>query len=93
MEPESVFLTLFRKEDFLLLTVQAVNMHLEGNPAILARTDPAQPAILIYHFPPQHAAEQAFYQDEAGNEPAEAGSRGGLAGRFQPTGLWPSRGG
>ena len=70
MEPESVFLTLFRKEDFLLLTVQAVNMHLEGNPAILARTDPAQPAILIYHFPPQHAAEQAFHQDEAGNEPA-----------------------
>ena len=57
MEPESVFLTLLRKEDFLLLTVQAVNMHLEGNPAILARTDPAQPAILIYHFPPQHAAE------------------------------------
>ena len=42
MEPESVFLTLLRKEDFLLLTVQAVNMHLEGNPAILARTDPAQ---------------------------------------------------
>jgi len=69
MEPESVFLTLLRKEDFLLLTVQAVNMHLEGNPAILARTDPAQPAILIYHFPPQHAAEEAFFQNEAGTLP------------------------
>lgn len=70
MEPESLVLSLFRKEDFLWLTVQAVNMHLEGNPATLARTDPAQPAILIYHFPPQHTAEEAFFQNDAGTLPA-----------------------
>ncbi len=71
MEPESTFLTLLRKEDFLLLTVQAVNMHLEGNPATLARTDPAQPAILIYHFPPQYAAEETSIQNNDNTLPAK----------------------
>lgn len=70
MEPESLFLTLLRKEDFLVLTVQAVNLHMEGDPAQLVRTDAAEPALLIYHFPPQHVAEQAFLQNDDGTLPA-----------------------
>jgi len=70
MEPESLFLTLLRKEDFLMLTVQAVNLHMEGDPAQLVRTDAAEPALLIYHFPPQHVAEQAFLQNNDGTLPA-----------------------
>ena len=70
MEPESLFLTLLRKEDFLMLTVQAVNLHMEGDPAQLVRTDAAEPALLIYHFPPQHVAEQAFLQNDDGTLPA-----------------------
>jgi len=66
MEPESLFLTLLRKEDFLMLTVQAVNLHMEGDPAQLVRTDAAEPALLIYHFPPQHVAEEAFLQNQEG---------------------------
>lgn len=64
MEPESIFLTLLRKEDFLMLTVQAVNMHVEGD--LLVRTNATEPAVLLYHFPPQHVAEEAFAQNAAG---------------------------
>ena len=67
MEPESLFLTLLRKEDFLMLTVQAVNLHVEGEPAQLVRTNADEPSLLIFHFPPQHVAEEAFAQNDAGN--------------------------
>ena len=66
MEPESLFLTLLRKEDFLMLTVQAVNLHVEGEPAQLVRTNADEPSLLIFQFPPQHIAEQAFAQNDAG---------------------------
>jgi hypothetical protein len=37
---------------------------------VLASTDPAQPTVLVFHFPPQHATDVAFFQDNNATLPA-----------------------
>ena len=61
---ERLVLRALRKEDLLDLTFELVNVQTEG--ARLVRVDGAEPALLIVHFPPQHVAEEAFHQNEAG---------------------------
>jgi hypothetical protein len=59
--PESRYLIrALRKEDFLDLTFEVINVHAEGTPARLVRTDRGLPSLLIVHFAPQHVAEEVF---------------------------------
>ncbi|CAA9263457.1 MAG: hypothetical protein AVDCRST_MAG93-2292, partial [uncultured Chloroflexia bacterium] len=67
-----------RKEDFLDLTFELVNLHADGEPPRLARSDANKPALLIVHFPPQHIVEEAFGETEA--VPGSAPVRAVLAG-------------
>ena len=55
--------SVLRRDDFLALDLELVNMRLAtgaGTPATLVRDDPAADALLIAHFPPQHLAEETF---------------------------------
>ncbi|MGX5515367.1 hypothetical protein [Bacillus cereus] len=47
-----------RKEDFLDLTFELVNVHTEGSPQSLVRINDNEPVLLIVHFPPQHIVEE-----------------------------------
>ena len=59
---KSLTLLLLRRDDFLALELQFVNLRLEGTPARLVRIDPAEAAFVIVWFPAQHLMEQAFLQ-------------------------------
>lgn len=81
MPSERLIIRAVRKEDFLDLTFELVNLQIEGTPARLVRSADGEPALLIVHFPPQHIAEQAFPQDDAGTlSPGPAPVKAMLAG-------------
>lgn len=61
MPTEHLVLRALRKEDFLDLTFELVNLHTEGTPLHIVRTAANQPALLIVHFPPQHIVEALSY--------------------------------
>jgi hypothetical protein len=61
MPTENLVLRAIRKEDFLDLTFELVNLHTEGTPLHIVKTDASQPARLIVHFPPQHIVEALSY--------------------------------
>ncbi|MCQ6563984.1 hypothetical protein [Paenibacillus mendelii] len=64
MPTEHLMLRALRKEDFLNLTFELVNLHTEGTPLHIVKTDTNQPALLIVHFPPQHIVEALSYPSE-----------------------------
>ncbi|BCA37052.1 hypothetical protein BwiPL1_54340 (plasmid) [Bacillus wiedmannii] len=70
MSTDRLFLHALRKEDFLNLTFELVNIHTEGSPQQLVRSSD-QPPLLIVHFAPQHIVEEAF-QNDPGPSPAQA---------------------
>jgi hypothetical protein len=39
----------------------------QATPPRLVRLDPERPALVIVHFPPQHIAEEAVFEDSSGN--------------------------
>jgi hypothetical protein len=58
-----VHFTVLRRDDFLALDLELVNMRLvtgAGMAATLVRDDPATDALLVVTFPPQHLAEETF---------------------------------
>lgn len=55
-----------RRDDFLVLDFEFVNLRLDAAAGRLVREDRASPAYIVVHFPAQHVAEEAFLQDEAG---------------------------
>ncbi len=59
-------ISVVRPDDLLTLSFEFINLRLVtgGGPARLVRTDPNQPAYLVVHFPPQHIAEEVFYEAE-----------------------------
>jgi hypothetical protein len=60
---------LTRPDDLLHLRLEGRNLRLdraEGEPPGLVVDDPAQPAFLIVHFPPQAIAEGAYYEATVG---------------------------
>lgn len=86
--PGPIHLSVVRPEDLLVLKFEFRNLNLQvapNQPPRLVRT-PNQPAQLIVNFPPQHIAEQAFYEvapgvtqptkppDDTRNEPTGLGS-------------------
>ena len=58
-----------RREDLLVLRFAFSNLLLNEAGTHLVRLDPAQPAMITIHFPPQHLAEEAFFQDNSGGRP------------------------
>ena len=65
MAENALYIHALRKEDFLALTFELRNLQPQGDPPRLLRSDPAAPAFVIVHFPPQHVQEQAFTQSKA----------------------------
>ncbi|CAA9269603.1 MAG: hypothetical protein AVDCRST_MAG93-2575, partial [uncultured Chloroflexia bacterium] len=81
MSLDRLVIRALRKEDFLDLTFELVNLHAEGEPSRLVRSAANEPALLIVHFPPQHIVEEAFRQDDAAPKiPGPAPVRAMLAG-------------
>jgi len=81
MAQERLIIRALRKEDFLDLTFELVNLHAEGEPPRLLRSTANEPALLIVHFPAQHIVEEAFPQNDAGTLlPGPAPVRAMLAG-------------
>jgi hypothetical protein len=70
---------LVRPDDLLALRVKALNLRLDtadpANPLLMAE-DPAQPAFLVVHFPPQTVAEGAYFRaSPSPNMPGEPPQR------------------
>jgi hypothetical protein len=64
---------ILRPDDLVALGVEAVNLKLDTSKPALPRLvieDKKHPALLIFSFPPQSIAEQAFYQTDATPPPA-----------------------
>ena len=98
--PVELTLTIVRPDDLLVLSVQAVNLRLDTsqpNRARLVPDTPGEAAYLVYVFPPQSVAEQAFFEtasvpaawvqpaalDATAAETAEPPGRGDPAGAGQ----------
>jgi len=63
--------SVLRPDDLLNLEFEFVNLKLvPGNPPKLVRQNPASPAYLIVHFPPQSIAEEAFWEAAKEFKPA-----------------------
>ncbi|PEW06542.1 hypothetical protein [Bacillus cereus] len=60
MSNHNLFIRVLRKEDFLDLTFELVNIHTKGAPLHLVRRNAGEPALLIVHFPAQHIVEEVF---------------------------------
>ena len=63
--PLPLSMDILRPDDLLVLSVQAVNLRLDTSAPHrprLVRDVPADPAYLVYVFPPQSIAEQAFFE-------------------------------
>ncbi|MCC2327359.1 hypothetical protein [Bacillus wiedmannii] len=60
MSNHNLFIRVLRKEDFLDLTFELVNIHTKGAPLHLVRRNASEPALLIVHFPAQHIVEEVF---------------------------------
>ena len=52
MPPDHQVIRALRKEDFLDLTFELVNLHTDREPPRLVRSTANEPALLIVHFPP-----------------------------------------
>src|SRR5689334_15458707 len=65
MAEPALALRLLRRDDMLALEVELRNLRLGDDGATLVRDGPGEP-MLIVTFPPQHVAEMAFAQNEAG---------------------------
>ncbi|WP_242292158.1 hypothetical protein [Bacillus cereus group sp. BfR-BA-01441] len=60
MSNHNLFIRVLRKEDFLDLNFELVNIHTKGAPLHLVRRNAGEPALLIVHFPAQHIVEEVF---------------------------------
>ena len=69
-----------RREDLLVLRFAFSNLLLNEAGTHLVRLDPAQPATMTIYFPPQHLAEEAFFQDNSGGPPGSIPVRARVAG-------------
>ena len=59
----NLIIPVFRPDDLLAIDIECVNMSVKGgNPPRLVRQKASAPAYVIVHFPPQHIAEQAFFE-------------------------------
>ncbi|MCP2033575.1 hypothetical protein L1279_000558 [Planomicrobium sp. HSC-17F08] len=59
-ESEYLKLRILRKEDFIDLTFECVNLRILKKSLSLVKIDKAEPALLIVHFPSQHIIEEVF---------------------------------
>ncbi len=67
---QSLTFSVLRPDDLLALEFECVNLELKaGAPPKLVRRNAAAPAYLIVHFPPQHIAEQAFFETTPSYKP------------------------
>ena len=70
----SLNVAILRPDDLVVLSVQAVNLRLDTsvrNRPRLVHEDPGHAAYLLYAFPPQSIAEQAFFEtDKIATQPA-----------------------
>ena len=60
MPNQNLFIRALRKEDFLDLNFELVNIQTQGYPLHLARRNVDEPALLIVHFPEQHIVERSL---------------------------------
>ena len=52
-----------RPDDLLALDFECINLRVKaGSPPKLVRQNASAPAYIVVHFPPQHIAEQAFFE-------------------------------
>ena len=72
-------LRLVRPQDLLTLELRVSNLRVAADGLRLERIDPARPALLIFRFPPQHVAEEAFFRFESGAQAAPAPPVGSIA--------------
>jgi len=57
--------SVLRPDDLLALEFECVNLRVQDGPRpALVRQNAANPAYIIVHFPPQHIAEQAFFETD-----------------------------
>ncbi|AZJ20076.1 hypothetical protein CT694_10380 [Bacillus wiedmannii bv. thuringiensis] len=63
MSNDNLFIRVLRKEDFLDLNFELVNIHTKGAPLHLVRSKAGEPAVLTVHFPAQHIVEEVFPED------------------------------
>ncbi|PES11095.1 hypothetical protein [Bacillus cereus] len=68
----NLFIRVLRKEDFLDLTFELVNIHTYGAPLYLCRSNAGEPALLIVHFPSQHIVEEVFDENKDIQTPVKA---------------------
>ncbi len=68
----NLFIRASRKEDFLDLVFELVNVHTKGFPLRLVRSNAFKPVLLIVHFPPQHIVEEVFKESEPFVSPIKA---------------------
>jgi hypothetical protein len=68
----NLFIRASRKEDFLDLVFELVNVHTKGFPLRLVRSNAFKPVLLIVHFPPQHIVEQVFEEGGPFESPVKA---------------------
>jgi len=60
---QNLTFSVLRPDDLLALEFECVNLESKaGPPPKLVRKNPAAPAYIVVHFPPQHIAEQAFFE-------------------------------
>ncbi|PEJ17846.1 hypothetical protein CN675_15900 [Bacillus toyonensis] len=64
MSNDNLFIRVLRKEDFLDLNFELVNIHTKGAPLHLVRSKSGEPAVLIVHFPAQHIVEEVFLESD-----------------------------
>jgi hypothetical protein len=64
--------SLLRPDDLLTLEFECINLKIQpGSPASLVRIKASDPAYIIVHFPPQHIAEQAFFETTPALKPSK----------------------
>ncbi|MBI3967204.1 MAG: hypothetical protein HY329_16340, partial [Chloroflexi bacterium] len=62
--PLSFPVSIVRPPDLLALRFHFINLVFKTGPARLERADPEKPAYIVVYFPPQHIAEEAFYEQD-----------------------------
>lgn len=72
MSNNNLFIRVLRKEDFLDLIFELVNIHTNGYPLRLVRRNADEPVLLIVHFPAQHIVEEIFSEAEPSVSPIKA---------------------
>jgi hypothetical protein len=64
--------SLLRPDDLLSLEFECINLKIQpGSPSSLVRIKASDPAYIIIHFPPQHIAEQAFFETTSNFKPSK----------------------